>query len=126
MVSLGDDLLDVQDSVYTIGLDDPAGITATLEDIDRRLKKQIEAPISPKNVEKCLKISGKERNRWMNDGRLPSCLSRRASKAQGSFLIPFYSSSLIRELYTQPDMLKSWREIDAATARANKQLEAGQ
>lgn len=79
---------------------------------DERLTAIIEAPVPPRVVEKCLGITGRERNRWMKDGRLPSCARHRSNRTETSFSIPYFPAELVNELCKRPDVVGGWREMD--------------
>lgn len=90
----------------------PKDMRRRLREIDERLSKLIDAPISPKAVERHLGISGRERNKWMKDGRLPSNASRRSSRAQGTFRVPYYPARIVCELRETPEVIQAWRNRD--------------
>ena len=83
-----------------------------LRRIDERLIAIVEAPVPPRIVEKCLGITGRERNRWMKDGRLPSCAQHRSNRTETSFSIPYFPADLVNELCKRPEIVGGWREID--------------
>lgn len=80
--------------------------------IDDRLTEIVEAPVPPRIVEKCLGITGRERNRWMKDGRLPSCARRRSNRTETSFSIPYFPAGLVNDLCLRPEVIGAWREMD--------------
>ncbi|WP_313293074.1 hypothetical protein [Rhizobium rhizoryzae] len=83
-----------------------------LRNIDERLMAIIEAPVPPRVVEKCLGITGRERSRWMKDGRLPSCARHRSNRTEASFSVPYFPAQLVDELCKHPDIVSRWREMD--------------
>lgn len=80
--------------------------------IDERVTAIVDAPVPPRVVEKCLGITGRERNRWMKDGRLPSCARHLSNRTETSFSIPYFPAELVNELCKRPDIVGGWREMD--------------
>ncbi len=83
-----------------------------LRKLDARLLSHLEAPLSPREVETCLDISGRERIAWTKDGRLSSCQRRSSSRSSDRFLIPFFSAELVHQLRQSPDIIEEWRRMD--------------
>jgi hypothetical protein len=83
-----------------------------LRKLDARLLSHLEAPLSPREVETHLDISGRERIAWTKDGRLPSCQRRSSSRSSDRFLIPFFSAELVHHLRQSPDIIEEWRAMD--------------
>jgi hypothetical protein len=80
--------------------------------LDGRLASNLEAPLSPREVEGYLGISGRERLRWTKDGRLPSYTRRSSNRSSDKFSIPFYSVDLVNRLKSNPVVFDEWRRID--------------
>jgi hypothetical protein len=80
--------------------------------LDKRLAFHLEAPLSPREVEEYLGISGRERLRWTKDGRLPSYTRRNSTRGPENFSIPFYSVDLVHRLKCNPVVFDEWRRSD--------------
>jgi hypothetical protein len=87
--------------------------------LDGRLASNLEAPLSPREVEGYLGISGRERLRWTKDGRLPPYTRRSSNRSSDKFSIPFYSADLVHRLRSSPFVFDQWRNDDR-NARASQ------
>ncbi|MGE6786639.1 hypothetical protein ACQKGL_29430 [Ensifer adhaerens] len=91
---------------------------AKIQSIDLRLIEVVETPLPPRQVEKSLQISSRERLKWMKDGRLPCCERRRSGRGQNVYSVPFYDAGLVNELAGSADVIGTWRMDDEELAAA--------
>jgi hypothetical protein len=80
-----------------------------LQDISRR-------PISGRQVEAILGVSGAERRRWTRAGLLPTIGESRISAGPRLLSLRTYSAETIEALMVDDRAIKAWRSLDAQTA----------
>lgn len=108
-----DDLdIDARRARLVVSEDDRKLMLGKLRKLDARLLSHLEAPLSPREVETHLDISGRERIAWTKDGRLPSCQRRSSSRSSDRFLIPFFSAELVHSLGESREIIEEWRAMD--------------
>jgi hypothetical protein len=106
---------------------DEGGLTAYLDEDDSRLKDLVsdihdvlvrfsKQKITPKLVEKILKITSKERTRWTKDGRLPA--SGVGTFGRGNHKVRHFFHPLldITYLVANPHIIENWRREDIGSS----------
>jgi hypothetical protein len=87
-------------------IDDMASV---LNEIDQRLERIAERPLSARTVERTLSITARERSRWTKDGRLAAAGTSLIRRGQ-LVSLSTYAVGDVARLINEPETIRAWRE----------------
>lgn len=119
--------LDVVTNSLVLGM--PTGSEREFESTSAMVSKALQGieslDVIPREIEDILSISTTERHRWLKDGRLPSAGTRTVKLRGRARKITFHVFDPRRvEDMLDSDIISTWREDDAETARENRRKAA--
>ena len=89
-------------------------VSETLRLANEKLDLFSREKLTAKDVEKLLGITALERQRWTKDGRLPHSGTVSFKRGKTVVQLATYLRETIFAFWSQPELIKRWREIDTA------------
>jgi len=94
----------------------PLGQRRTAEALAERLRASLHQvaskPLSPKQVERLLSLTGAERSRWSKDGRLQRSGTATIRRGSSAISLSTYNVDAVERLLEAPEIVEGWRRSD--------------